>query len=592
MSGISELTPAEPTSTRGGWVRTPLVAVREVAALVLVEPVRDGRLRTRDWPPGLRAVAALALVALVGAAVLVVAAPSIRSHGDLSVDVGGDLIYPRWTTPIFLGLCVLTLSLLHTASLHLWVGLRLLALPLVALAILSLVLDVGDTGRASDVVSWIGCGLLALLTLARWRGTFRWWEFVASFVVIGGTVGVLLRLSARSAQPLGFDTAPLALVLTMQYISSLAVPFIFLAGLAFAQLSVLLVQRVGDVVEQRVPRTWVVAVVVLGVAAADVVLSARRLSRPSTSGHSHLAEALGGAVLLAAALTVSVLVVLRRVPPGGRPRERLDTSVSSVGLVVAVAITVTTLVALAVTRLDTVVLRYADRDGTSFGRVTDALYSSTAITLTRVALGVGLVVWAVLQRRRRLVPAAVAGSIGVTLLVTMARRVSGGVVDLPWTAASVTDAATVVTLLALVVLAASRRLTRRRWVALGVALGLSLAFAVRSSFDAPFVALFGLGATAAVFLGVVWATLTDADSANGDSPRWPRPARVLLFLANALLAMTTLAFTSVSNTYELSIDVSPFSVLGDEYLGTGLLLAAYAVLAWEVATAREPNPRC
>ena len=149
--------------------------------------------------------------------------------------------------------------------------------------------------------------------------------------------------------------------------------------------------------------------------------------------------------------------------------------------------------------------------------------------------------------------------------------------------------ATLATTAAAVVLAASRRLTRRRVLALGIALGLALAYSVRSAFDAPFVALFGLGATAAVFLGVVWTTLTGASATNADSPRWPQPARVLLFLGNALLAMTTLAFLSVASIGALGVDVSDFASLGDDYLGSALLLSAYAVLARELTAPQAPR---
>jgi hypothetical protein len=127
-------------------------------------------------------------------------------------------------------------------------------------------------------------------------------------------------------------------------------------------------------------------------------------------------------------------------------------------------------------------------------------------------------------------------------------------------------------------------------VLLGTGLGLSLAFSVRSAFDAPFVALIGLGGSAAVFVGLLWALLTGAGDANEDSPRYPRPARVLFFLANALLAMTTLAFTAVADATGFGIDISPFGTLGDDFLGTGLLLAAYAVLVRAAVSSHPRSP--
>ena len=55
--------------------------------------------------------------------------------------------------------------------------------------------------------------------------------------------------------------------------------------------------------------------------------------------------------------------------------------------------------------------------------------------------------------------------------------------------------------------------------------------------------------------------------------------------------MTTLAFASVADARDLGVDIGAFAVLGDDYLGTGLLLSAYAVLAWELVTA-QAHPRC
>jgi hypothetical protein len=572
-------------------VRTFGAVVAEVVRLVLVEPVRDGRLRSDRWPAGLAAIVALAATGFVAAAALVLAAPAVRRHSDLAVGVGGALVYPRWTTPLFLVLVVLTLALLHAGSLHLSPWLRVAALVVVVLAVLGSALDTVEDNKASNAVSFAGAGLLVLLTVVRWRAQFRWWEFVTSFLVLGTTLGVAARLVAHRVQALGFDTAPQSLVLTMQLVSNLAIPFTFVAGLAFAQLAVLLTHRVGGVVEERVGPTALVAVLAAVVAAADVVLVVLHLRRPTESGSSHVVELASAGLLLAVAVGLALVVVLRRTRAERRGLDRLEDAVSAVALPIGLAITTTLIVALVLTRVDTQINRFTGGEELHLDDAVDLMFATGTVAWTRVATAIALLTWAVWQRRRRPLPAVLAVTIGCVVLASMLGSATRHVIDLPWTSEALTDVAAVVWVVVLVVLAATRRLDRRRLVAVGIALGLSLAYSVRSTFDAPFVALFGLGAGAALFLGVVWATLTDADDANADSHRYPRPARVLFFLANALLAMTTLAFVSIADTEGLGIDISAFATLGDDYLGTGLLLAAYAVLAWEVVTA-APSRRC
>ena len=564
-------------------LETVRAAVVEVVRLVLVEPVREGRLRAIGWPPGLRAVAALALTSYVTAAALVLAAPVARRHGTLVVAVDGELVMPRWAVPVFLTLTVLTLALLYAASLHLAPWLRLGGLLVVGLTLTTLQVSPLDEGAAPHVVAWVGCGLLVLMTALRWRGDFRWWELPVALVVIGATVAVSLRLVAELSQPFGLDASPVALVLTMQTMSALAVPVTFVAGVAFAQLALLLVTRVGGVVDERVRPTGALAAVVAVVAAADLLLTIRHLSLPTGSGATHAAE-LGAAALLVVVTAGLATLVLARSRPAGSPDPALDgdlpETVASMGLPIALLVTATTIPQLLVTRLDTQLVRYSGTDHLVLGDVSDALARSDVIALTRLAVGLGLVGWAWWSRRPA--PALLAAAVGTTLAVTSLRTVTGGRVELPWTAESLNDVAGTLVLVALAALAVSGRLTRARLLRLGLMLGLALAFSVRSTFGAPFVTLLGLGATAAVFLGVVWASLSDADEANGDSPRWPRPARVLLLLGNAVLAMSVLAFVQVARSGRVGLDISAFATLGDDYLGTGLLLAAYTVLGWEV----------
>lgn len=559
----------------------------EVLRLVVVEPVRTGRLRAHRWPAGLAATVALGLVAFAVAATLVVTAPLVRRNSELVAALGGaDLVMPRWTVPVFLLLVVLTLALLHAASLHLAPWVRLLTLLALLLGGPGAVSDVASENTGATVSAGVGAALLVLLTAVRWRAAYRWWEFAASFVVLGATIAVTGRLVAERVQSLGYDTAPQSLVLVMQLVANLAIPFTFVAGLAFAQLALLLTDRVAAVVDERVRPARAVAVVVAVLGVTAVALAVRRLRQPSGSGDPHAAELAVSALLLALAVGSALLLAVRR----AEPLEGLESPVTALALPIAFAITAPSLVAILLLRLDNQLVRLFPAEGLRADRVVELVSATTTVGWVRIVVGVLLLAWAVRRRHRAPLAATFAVTVGWVLLVTALSQATQRAVDLAWTSAALTDVATLGWLVALVVLLVLRRLDRRRLVLLGTGLGLSLAFSVRSAFDAPFVSLLGLGGSAAVFVGLLWALLTGAGDANEDSPRYPRPARVLFFLANALLAMTTLAFTAVADTAGYGIDVSPFGALGDDFLGTGLLLAAYAVLVQAALSSRRRSP--
>ena len=572
----------------------PRVAVAAAAELVratLGEPIREGRLRDTHWPYGLRAIVALAIAAFVGAAMLVLAARPIRVHSELTVGVSGELVFPRWALFLFLLLTVLALALLHTSSLHLVWWLRLLVPAIVVLVVLTMATDHLDQDKAPHIVSWIGCGLLVLLTALRWRSAFAWWEFAASLAILGGTTAATFRLEGRYAGPNGYDTTPIGTTLTMQSLAILAVPFIVVSGVAFAQLALVLASRVGVVVDEQVSAAGWLVVLSLLLAAADLTLAVRRLRTPTAYGAPHLPVALAGlALLLVVVLGVLAQARAQKARAAGADRgvDGLEKALSTVAMPVAVVVTALVIAELLVSRIDIQVVNVRDRQHLVLGWLEDDLTGSHALVASRFGAGLLLVGWAVWQRNRSPLPALLAGSVGLGLATAWLRRATGGAVELPWTTDSVNDAASLVAVVSLVVLALRRRLTRTRLVALGLALGIGFAWSVRSAFDAPFVALFGLGATAAVFLGAIWSMLTGASAANGDSPGYPRPARVLFFLGNGVLAMAVLAFGALGRTRSVGLDTLAFGALGDTYLGTGLLLTAYGLLAVAVWQDRAP----
>lgn len=73
-------------------------------------------------------------------------------------------------------------------------------------------------------------------------------------------------------------------------------------------------------------------------------------------------------------------------------------------------------------------------------------------------------------------------------------------------------------------------------------------------------------------VGVVWRLLTENDFSHGDSMSFPRPARVMLILANALLGASGVALLALQGGIsETSLRL--FDQLGDSQLGFTLVVA-------------------
>ncbi|MCW2758746.1 MAG: hypothetical protein JWO46_2492, partial [Nocardioidaceae bacterium] len=68
------------------------VLVRGLLAIV-VDPVREGRLRDKDWSPSVRAAVWVSLAAYAGFVLLVLLGGTLRGHLDLVVT--GGLSLPR-----------------------------------------------------------------------------------------------------------------------------------------------------------------------------------------------------------------------------------------------------------------------------------------------------------------------------------------------------------------------------------------------------------------------------------------------------------------------------------------------------------------
>jgi hypothetical protein len=205
----------------------------------------------------------------------------------------------------------------------------------------------------------------------------------------------------------------------------------------------------------------------------------------------------------------------------------------------------------------------------------------------RVLIGAGLVVLAIRAAlRRRAGQALVLGCIGVMLLAlarglvlrdTTAARIDSDVLNL---------VGTVTVLGALAVTVVRRRLSGRRALAFASILILSALFSTRDFISDPVGFLLGFSGAALVLFGLTWDLLTGSGWGNGDSPRFPRPTRVLLVLTNTVLTMTVLAYAALVRDGSTTIYLDPYAEFGNLTFGTALLAAAVIAVfdaAWRNA---------
>ncbi|MCU1571007.1 MAG: hypothetical protein JWR33_1748 [Naasia sp.] len=569
-------------------------AVRRFIRRLLVEPVRDGRLRDTGWPAGLRTIVVCATVAFALAVALVVGAPLLRATMPLSLSNGASTFsLPRAILPLFFTLVVLSAALLQTAALHF----RLLAaVPVLGLSALLLLflggMDTGDgtelelatPGKIASVAAVLG--LIALFVVRR-RRPFGWAEFPIVLALIGGTTVIALARIAAHSLPFGIDFAPPTANLLMGALGSLAAPAALAAGVAVAEFAIAAAFALVAPLRARAAASGtggaararpVLLIAFVALSAWLVVETASRYLT-GNSGTASLPELIGTTVLVALLAAGVGLLRLARGRQSVPPEEALAT-VGGVALPVAAAVTALL--------IPVTVLLLAGQVLTTWGAgTTPAALASAAVSVlagstmtlaVRAVIAVLLTGLAfVLARRGRRGSPELLLAFGLVIAATSVPALLG------WNGAWSSDAASVLLAagsIALgVVLAIRRRLGSRELAALCVALLLAEAAAWREVLANPLSALLGASVVAFVLLGFLWGFLAGADTTHRGSPAFPIPSRVLLFLANALFGVTVLAFAALARDFEAVIDLDQFAGAGDAVLGSGLI-AVTGVLLW------------
>ena len=570
-------------------------AGRTVVRKVVTEPVSEGRLRPDGWPLGLAPIvltAGLLSVVLVG---LTMAGGPIRRHSEM-LYLSPSSTLPRWVLPILVTALVFAVSCLYVGALHVWVVVRIpILVVVVAVVIRTLSYDYLDT---RGVPALVGAGLLLLFAVLRWRARFAWWEFLVAVVVIGGSIGTSLIGIQRVYGGATPSTPFNAFEMMSALLWFLALPFATLAGATISELlsasvvaaSASAVSLVGQPVphdEQSSDRSpgqspgqqpiqgRARIIIMIGLGLLVLGRAVQIGVKINTDDEYRLGLLAGGALTLAVPLLILVPLLLT-----GRGRVWFTELDGEAGLeswrrralFIAAVPFVFSLGPLFLSDLSA-----------SFGldRVSDWLFDlrlngDLANEVTFAALA--LLVVAYLDRRRT-------GRWSILVLFfawVFADRAVNTAIHLPAAGQGSLILASVLAAGLALVLGLRGRLTTRRAGQLASVLLLTGLFGYRNVITEPLTALLALtGVSVGLVVGVLWRLLTDNAYGNGESERFPRTARVLLVLANAIFGTAGIALVALQAGISAT-DLRSSEQLGDTQVGFTLVLAV--VLLQLIAT--------
>ncbi len=537
--------------------------LRDLIWLTVITPIRDGRPRSAGWPVGLRPIVYATFTVYAIVTLTVIFAGQLRSLDTLITTSTGTTL-PGIAAVLAMGSLVLSLTLLNTAALHLpwWVK---VAAVLVTLGV-GVVFAIPVVGDPIMIVPVIG-GLLVVvgLLIGRSWASYSWWEFV----VVASALGAALFAPAFSSRAavVDFDWRGTALEGALQSVLTAALPALFVAGAALAQIAVTASFAGVAASTRELPRRP------LQVLAALLMVWALVTLAQGVTDPENVREAWVGSMIqlgTIGALVYGLVKVAGRAPAWSDLNEdstRLNylVALSCVGYLI---ISPVTSVLREVARLAGIDWLYAVTDGFAF--VTRQDWFTSAV---RATVGVvGLVLTVPQARRGRPWAAMFLAALTVLAMADLVR-----VTGLTWLNDSIAQLAAtllVVLLLTAAALALTGRLDPQGAAALACGVLLCVVYPHRAILDDPISAALGFSGIGAVLFGLIWRLLTEADITRVGTPKWPLPSRVLLFCASALLGVSSTAYVALTRGSGTSLDISLFTDAGDALLGTPLFLTA------------------
>jgi len=561
-----------------------LTAMKDALRITFVTPVREGRPHPSAWPHGLREIGTAATAVFTLLALATVFAGPLRQSGQLAMSGASPNGVPTLTLPLLLTGVLLSAALAMTAALHSPWWLRLVLLTVGGSAVFFFL-----PGFLNDPlklgISVLACLALVVFAFVRSFRSYVWWEFPVVAGLLMMAVFWPWLLPGVSAQ-LGLDTRPTALEGALLTLQPLVLPAMMVAGSAPAQIVVTGAQATAD--RPVGPGIFWTG---FGIAVAWLsVTTALAAGGPELNPSALLASA-----VLLAVVGGGVAILLRRARVGIPPSPGAYPPVWGrwlYPLAAAVAAVPALLLPLAILRGILQLTGQGEALGV-LNTVWFAFLDNNPQFLWRWALApvAFVIAWRLVRRERLAEAVAVA-----TFSILLASDAVGAVPGLGFLQDRTTLAfgvlAAAIALVAAAVMAARRRFVRSRAVGVMTVVLLAVLYPHRNLIENPTSVFAVLSPAVLLVFGLAWRSATEAGFTYGSTPKYPQSTRVLLFLANTLLAGTGLAYLALARAAGTRVDPAGWGALGDTVLGDPLYVTGLVTGLWFVLhpAAREPVP--
>jgi hypothetical protein len=546
-------------------------ALRDMLHVTFVEPVRGGWPQPRSWPLGLGTVglAGALVFGLLGAAIL--GSGWLRQADRLVQSNTSGQSVPATSVPLLLTAVVLSFALAATAGLHAPWWLRGSILVLTAEATLFFAAFRLTELVPTLVVAGAVVGLAVFTFVRSFRG-YAWWEFVVVSAFLA--VAMFGPWLIPGALDFGVDTRMTAIEGAMNTLQPLILPAIIVAASAPAQIVVTAAQATADrpVSAGLFRGGFVVVIIAFAATVAWIV----------TSGKATQTALIAAAALLVPVVVVVALLVRRaRAAAPPRPEEYPPVWAEWLyPLAAGLSIIMVGLFVLAVVQSGATLLGAPQVAAALTGAWNTIMENQGGVWWRGIVGAVALVFAWRFSARRRLTEAVLFGTFAVVALIDVVGLVPG-LDQLQQRSAELTGALVAATAVVLAaVLFARRRFGSSQAVGLMTVLLLAVLYPQRAVLSDPISTALQLAPAAMLVFGVGWRVFTEAQVTWTGSAKYPQSTRILLFLANILLATTGIAWVSLTRGTGTTADVSSWAFVGDSYLGEPLFYAGLVAGVW------------
>jgi len=546
-------------------------ATRDMLHVTFVEPVRVGRPRPRSWPVGLGTVGVgsamvfgLLVLATLGSGWLRQTDRLLQSHASSQA-------VPATSVPLLLAAVVLSFALAATAGLHAPWWLRISLLALTAEGVLFFAVF-GFAAVWPTVLAVGGTVGLVVFTIVRSFRGYAWWEFVVVCLLL--MLAMFGPWMVPGTFDFGVDNRLTAIEGAMNTLQPLILPAVLVAASAPAQIVVTAAQATAD-------RPVSAGLFRAGLVAALLALSATAVWIV-TSGKAN-PTALLAAIVLLVPVVVLIVVLVRRASASAPPRPEAYPPAWAdwlYPLAAGMSIIMVALFVLAVVQSASALFG-APELGAALALGWNMIMENQAGIWWRGIVGaVALVLAWRFSARQRLTEAVLFGTFSVVALLDVVGLVPG--LDqihqrsAEFTGVLVAAAALVVAC----VMLARRRFSPSRAVGLMTVLLLAVLYPQRAVLSDPLSTALQLAPAAMLVFGIAWRVFTEAQVTWTGSAKYPQSTRILLFLANILLATTGIAWVTLTRGTGTTADLSSWAFVGDSYLGEPLFYAGLVAGLW------------